>query len=163
NGFELCDHPLLRTPALFLVNNGEFTEDDARAIVEIGHSAKSNDTSKIGRFGLGMKSLFHICEALFFLSSDLPNSNGEWRSRNDVFSPWLIPPGSRGRSPHPTWDRFSPSNKALITERLAPVMGDLKTWFCLWIPLRRSQQLEGTPPLAKPKFESEESVRQLFP
>jgi hypothetical protein len=54
---------------LFVVNDGEFTAKDSRAIVSYGFNYKSSDGNSIGKYGLGMKGVFHLCEAVFLLSS----------------------------------------------------------------------------------------------
>ena len=69
-GLKTACHPLLKDPALFVINSGEFKPDDADKLLTIGDTSKSADTAKIGRFGLGMKSLFHWCEAFIFIASD---------------------------------------------------------------------------------------------
>ncbi|CAC5385934.1 unnamed protein product [Mytilus coruscus] len=47
-------------PALIVYNNEEFSEADWKGIRRIGTSIKKLDPSKVGRFGLGFKSVFHI-------------------------------------------------------------------------------------------------------
>src|SRR3954469_24538288 len=66
-GFRGADHPLLRGPSIFAANDGAFTEEDERAIRRLGLSAKPSQQSLIGKFGLGLKSVFHLCEAFFYL------------------------------------------------------------------------------------------------
>ena len=59
------DHPLLHSPSLFVLNNGEFRFEDQKSIKHIGISAKAANATTIGKFGLGLKSVFHLCEAFF--------------------------------------------------------------------------------------------------
>ena len=67
-------HPLLRgKPAVFVFNDGPFKADDAVAIHQLGLSNKSADRATIGCFGLDPKSIFHWCEAYFYLSSGHPS------------------------------------------------------------------------------------------
>ncbi|KAH3864410.1 hypothetical protein DPMN_027428 [Dreissena polymorpha] len=49
-----------QAPALCVYNDAEFTEEDWRGIVMVYSSVKENDRLKVGRFGLGFKSVFHI-------------------------------------------------------------------------------------------------------
>ena len=65
-------HPLLRGPALVAANNGPFTERDARAIRSFGLNHKAADRTTIGKFGLGLKSVFHLCEAFFYAATGGP-------------------------------------------------------------------------------------------
>ena len=43
-----------------MYNNGLFSDNDWEGIRQIGTSIKELDPSKVGRFGLGFKSVFHI-------------------------------------------------------------------------------------------------------
>src|SRR4051794_18777500 len=50
------DHPLLKGgPALFVVNDGPFSPENARSIKQLGLSDKAGDAGTIGKFGLGLK------------------------------------------------------------------------------------------------------------
>ncbi|XP_033749309.1 sacsin-like [Pecten maximus] len=49
-------------PALFFHNNAVFSEDDWRGIKMLYSSVKELDPLKVGRFGLGFKSVFHITD-----------------------------------------------------------------------------------------------------
>lgn len=64
SGFE---NPLLQGPALIVVNDGPFTKRDRDGLMRMGMGSKAGDDDRIGRFGLGMKAVFHVCEAFFFL------------------------------------------------------------------------------------------------
>ena len=50
----------LQAPALCFYNNAVFSDDDWRGIRMIYSSVKEEDPLKVGRFGLGFKSVFHI-------------------------------------------------------------------------------------------------------
>ncbi|CAO3564928.1 unnamed protein product [Mortierella alpina] len=47
-------------PALVIYNNAEFSQDDFRALSQIGVGNKREDSSKIGRHGLGFNSAYHF-------------------------------------------------------------------------------------------------------
>jgi len=65
-----ADHPLLEGgPALFVINDGPFSHDNARSIKQLGLSDKAGDAGTIGKFGLGLKSIHHFGEVYFYLSS----------------------------------------------------------------------------------------------
>ncbi|KAL3892282.1 hypothetical protein ACJMK2_004501 [Sinanodonta woodiana] len=57
-------------PALCFFNDAVFTESDWRGIKMINSSVKENDPLKVGRFGLGFKSIFHITDYPVVLSGD---------------------------------------------------------------------------------------------
>ena len=41
-------------------NDAEFSKTDWKGIVSLGISGKEKDPLKVGRFGLGFKSIFHL-------------------------------------------------------------------------------------------------------
>ena len=50
----------LQGPALYAYNDATFSEDDWRGIKMLQKSIKKDDPLKVGRFGLGFKSVFHM-------------------------------------------------------------------------------------------------------
>ncbi len=145
-------HPLLRGgPAVFVLNDGPFTARNAVAIHQLGLSDKASDRSSIGRFGLGLKSLFHWCEAYFYLSSGHPTF-AEARVAEDylpnaLFNPWNGP----SRIPfHDDWNDFEEADKRRIREYLGGLnLLPARDWFCLWIPLRRRDTCGGVQPISE--------------
>jgi hypothetical protein len=69
---------LLGGAALFAVNDGPFQPSDARNITRLGSNSKAGEATAAGRFGLGLKSVFHLCEAFFYLAS--PPQSGHDRT-----------------------------------------------------------------------------------
>lgn len=124
-GFAGAGHPLLRGPGLFAVNDGPFRPEDAQAIRSFGLNHKAADRSTIGKFGLGLKSVFHLCEAFFFASSSAPGGGG-------IVNPWA------GTGFHDEWNQFSGPDRGLVLRHLAELLGD-GPWFLLWLPLRRAE------------------------
>ncbi|XP_019618628.1 PREDICTED: sacsin-like [Branchiostoma belcheri] len=55
-------------PALWAYNNKVFTDEDIENITEISGATKKRDTNKIGRFGLGFNSVYHITDVPSFIS-----------------------------------------------------------------------------------------------
>lgn len=47
-------------PALYAFNNAVFTEEDWHGIQATGRSVKRNDPNRVGRFGIGFNSVYHI-------------------------------------------------------------------------------------------------------
>lgn len=47
-------------PALYAWNNSVFEKNDWHALGKINKSNKEEDALKVGRFGLGFQSVFHI-------------------------------------------------------------------------------------------------------
>ena len=52
-------------PALLAYNNAEFTNADWKGLISLGISGKEKDPLKVGRFGLGFKSVFHLTGSFF--------------------------------------------------------------------------------------------------
>lgn len=67
-GWPEADHPLLRVPGLLVANDGRYDEASAQGIARFGGSIKATDTSAIGRFGMGQKTAFHVCDAFLVVS-----------------------------------------------------------------------------------------------
>jgi hypothetical protein len=60
-----------RTPALSVYNNAEFTDNDLVNIQNIGgtdESSKRHDAVKVGRFGIGFNSCYHVTDVISFVS-----------------------------------------------------------------------------------------------
>nr|XP_046261174.1 sacsin [Scatophagus argus] len=56
-------------PALYAYNNAAFTDDDWEGIQMAGRSVKRNDPNKVGRFGIGFNSVYHITDVPCIFSS----------------------------------------------------------------------------------------------
>ncbi|XP_033750673.1 sacsin-like [Pecten maximus] len=55
-----CYSEYFRSPALCVYNDAVFNKQDWRYITSIYRSGKREDALKVGRFGLGFKSVFHM-------------------------------------------------------------------------------------------------------
>lgn len=144
-GISNAKHPLLKCPALFMLDNGEFTNENAESIRYIlGGSSKPNQQDAIGKFGLGLKSVFHLCEAFFYIAPDITDCEySTW----DIFNPWA---GAKNKDKyHEDWDNFCENDKELIKKSVNFIIlekqkedyKEKEKWFILWIPLRqRSHQ-----------------------
>jgi len=127
-------HPLLKTPALFFLNNGTFNKEDQEAISCFGIDANAKDKGKIGKFGLGQKSVFHFCEAFFYIarSSSIPDGCGEF------INPWATSEGIDAKRSE--WNEISSAERQhlesyLITQKL--ITPTTPQYFLLWVPLRQ--------------------------
>ncbi|XP_071951516.1 sacsin-like [Antedon mediterranea] len=63
-GMTLC-----HGPALIVYNDAEFTQDDFENITKLGGQSKKEQTNKIGKFGLGFNSVYHITDVPSFISN----------------------------------------------------------------------------------------------
>ncbi|KAF7457262.1 superfamily I helicase [Cryptosporidium felis] len=69
---------------LFVINNEKgFSKKDVESICDIGNSSKISNEGKIGRFGIGFKSVFSITDTPYIFSNDycfMFNINSEYSS-----------------------------------------------------------------------------------
>ncbi|KAM9804710.1 sacsin [Neosynchiropus ocellatus] len=56
-------------PALYAYNNAAFTDDDWAGIQSAGRSIKRDDPNKVGRFGIGFNSVYHVTDLPSVFSS----------------------------------------------------------------------------------------------
>ncbi len=130
-GLSNANHPLLKAPALFFINNGKFDKDDARSLFFFDVSGKSDQEGTIGKFGLGLKSVFHLCEAFFYLAPSLPKGS---KPNCNIFNPW------EGSDCHNDWDEFTENDQQAIKKCLNSFLSTSEyqeRWFIIWIPLRQ--------------------------
>ena len=57
-------------PALIAYNNAVFTANDFKNICELAGGSKKSDPTKIGRFGIGFCSVYHLTDVPSFISSN---------------------------------------------------------------------------------------------
>lgn len=127
-GWPEAANPLLRVPGLIVVNNGRFAAHDGEGIMSFADSRKGGDVASIGRFGVGQKAVFHLCDAFIVhaFGHDIPFSN--------VANPCLsVIEGSRAKE----WDILGPADVRLLETQVT----DLSRGVLLWLPLRRDDIL----------------------
>ena len=57
-------------PALLVYNSSVFTEADFQSITSIGQSVKRDDNTKVGKYGLGFNSCYHLSDVVTFCSGE---------------------------------------------------------------------------------------------
>ena len=146
DGIDGAEHELLQGPALWVLNNGRFKPQDRQAIQSFGLNSKAAESGSIGKFGLGMKSVFHLCEAFFYVASDGTEEFLE------VLSPWFQDTGSYDK--HVAWEQLSARDLDALkaVARSHPTAQPDQSWFMLWVPLRRRSHVphidgEATAPI----------------
>lgn len=122
-------HPLLDRPGIFVVNDGRFRTIDEDGVRQLGLSPRGGDIATIGRFGLGLKSAFHLCDAFFYLASGFDGDRTTPVA--DIMNPW----SHEVRGKHPEWDTFDASDAAIL-RRIFSNCCDTPDWFAIWLPLR---------------------------
>ncbi len=131
-----AEHPLLRGPLLVVLNNASFTFLDSYSIHLAGTGSKGHEDGKIGKFGLGLKSVFHLCEAFFYFSdpsgdAELADHELKAFGRTGLLNPWY---GER----YSAWDSFGEHDQSLLRALATRYFGDgAADWFGLCLPLRK--------------------------
>ncbi len=133
-------HPLLANSAILAANNGPFSESNQSAIKKIGISDKPANDQSIGKYGLGLKSVFHLSDALFFTGATI----NEVESRSEFLSPWTPMPGDADPAIYPEWDLAESEGSDYVGEQTKSWLSKLdyaldEGYFGLWLPLRKSQ------------------------
>ena len=59
-----------QTPSLYVYNNGVFSEEDFKAFINTGAGSKADDSSKIGRHGLGSLTMYHFTDIPSMISGN---------------------------------------------------------------------------------------------
>ena len=125
---------LLRSPGLLVVNDGEFKPEHRDAIRQMSLGTKGTEDRAIGRFGKGLKSVFHWCEAFFIIARTDPQHGWKESHVADLFNPWH---GWR----HSDWDVELESHCDELVSKVEQILDSPagKPWFALWFPLRQEE------------------------
>ena len=157
---DSVEHPLLKNPGLFFLNNGTFTKSDQESITYFGIDSNAKDRGKIGKFGLGQKSIFHFCEAFFYIarSESIPDGCGEF------INPWTAQDGDDPKRPE--WIELSNRDQKKLEQyvsihKLLPSNQSCVSFFLLWVPLRQKMIDERC--ILANYYDSIDSVKKGFP
>ena len=154
-------NPLLTGPLLVVANDGKLTESDEEALrVSMGGN-KADAPEKVGRFGLGLKSIFYWCETFLYCSTD-----SDADPRVGVVDPYVDESNSDPNCP--AWISIAPDDEAAMANCLGSLFGAIpksKPRFALFIPLRLETHLaRGDMSLAGWRWDSkpDDSDRPVF-
>lgn len=128
-GWNDADNPLLRGPGLLAGNDGAFRQEDGRGILSFGESVKVTDPSAIGKFGLGQKAVFHLCDAFIVIAHGFDRT----AQFQTVVNPFLKVDVAGNVTA--SWDSLTEADvERLRNSAPAPLR---KRALLLWLPLRR--------------------------
>ena len=139
-GWHDARNSLLRGPALLVANDGPFLGRHRRALYKAIGGSKKGNVDKIGTFGIGLKSVFHICEAFLYIGA----ADSQWRL--GVLNPWWGT-GERGEEGDPLfhdWDSLLGEDQERLHVAMRSLLGETSDGLLLWIPLRRDEHDRGT-------------------
>ena len=136
-GWPEARNSLLRGSALLVVNDGPFPAKDRDALHQALGGSKAEDAGKIGRFGIGLKSVFHICEAIVYVGAE----GGILRP--GALNPWAGT-GELGDSDplHPDWDTVDDDDLERLLGVARQLFGGFDKGLVQWIPLRHAAHLD---------------------
>jgi hypothetical protein len=130
-------NPLLQGPLLLIANDGELTQSDEDALYRAKGGNKAEDEAKVGRFGLGLKSIFHWCEAFIYCAISPGTS-----PRVGVVNPYVR---KDGQDPvNPDWQAVSDNEVELLSFELRNLLAAESTGangLLLCAPLRTKVHL----------------------
>ena len=136
-GWPDARNSLLRGPALLVANDGAFPNQDRDALHKAIGGSKEDDVDKIGTFGIGLKSVFHICEAFLYIGA----KDSEWRA--GVLNPWVGTGEDEEADPlHPDWDVINAEEADQLRSVTRELLGPITDGLLLWIPLRSHVHLD---------------------
>ena len=132
-------NPLLATDRLIIANNGPLTEKDKSAIAEIYEPNRVADREKVGKFGLGLKSVFHWAEGYWVIESN----RGDITHRNFVH---VFPDEATKYTSDEvmTADDVVDDIAGFVSERYSDVLnvGDTGSFLIIALPLRTEEQID---------------------
>ena len=140
-GWRDAHNSLLRGPALLVANDGPFRAEDREALHKAIGGSKEGDVDKIGTFGIGLKSVFHICEAFLYIGG-IGTPQSEWMPW--VLNPWCGTGEDRNADPlFPDWDDVGEGDRERLRAAAKHLLGETDNGLLLWIPLRRNEHDRG--------------------
>ncbi|MCQ2368103.1 MAG: hypothetical protein MJ109_03720 [Kiritimatiellae bacterium] len=145
-------HALAKLPGLYVINDGPVSRDNMAAIFSVAAGDKGNEKNKIGKFGLGMKSVFHACEGFFMFGKG--HEEGIFPQ---FCTPWLGPYHKDWRE---DWARDREEMARQISQIVESAMPKSKRWFCVWLPLRSAKAEDGIYPIIG-EYPGDDSVDEL--
>ena len=145
----------LKTTAIVVYDDGHFDKKNKSGILKIASDNKTSESTKIGRYGLGMKSIFHICDFFIYAA----NTNDFPYERVYPVNYW---PDDDER-----FKNFSENDIELVLNSLPPEIDIRKQkGFILYIPLKITKLdwphvIED--PISPYSFGSLESLKKRIP
>lgn len=127
-GIKDAFNPLFRKEGVLVYNDGPFTDDNAEKIIELGGDDKWKDSDSIGKYGLGLKSIFHLCDAFIFYNHADADIEIKWQ----IVCPFF---GSRREAEYKekNWHILS-EDKSKFLEFIKEKVGEQQQGLSLFLP-----------------------------
>jgi hypothetical protein len=137
DGFSDADNILLRVPGIFVANDGPVSSAHWEALQLAAGGSKGAESQAVGRFGLGQKALYHLCDAYAVFA----RRDGEAKRTSMVLNPYEdIETADHARE----WKVLSERDEELLGEWAD--RADMGGGLVLRIPLRTSDLRPGSDP-----------------
>lgn len=132
HGWSEARNSLLHGPALVVANDGPFRSSDRDGLHRALGGSKADEAEKVGRFGIGLKSVFHACEAFIYVGAE----GGTLRP--GALNPWAGTGGGRDSADpvHPDWNDVDDDDLERLLGVARLLLGPFADGFVLWVPLR---------------------------
>lgn len=123
--------PLLQAPGLLIMNDGPLSGHQFDAMAEASGSDKAGDVGKAGRFGLGQKAVFNLCDAFVVQGwiEDLPQ-----RRAHQIINPFVAL-NSEGGTAAQSWEIYDEIDAEALA-RACETAGFDGRGVVLYLPLR---------------------------
>lgn len=128
-GISNTTNPLLQKKAILVFNDGEVKSDDLDGIKRVARGGKIGKPGLIGKFGLGMKSIFHFSD-MFFLCAFIKG-----KTTIQLVNPFIDIVEKKDPY-HPDWASFPESDEEKMLNQISEYVGNPEKGLLLWIPLR---------------------------
>jgi len=136
-GFPDASNPLLQAPGLIVANDGPVRGLHMDAITRASGGSKADERSAVGRFGLGQKSVYHLCDAFIALGQV---DDSEPRVQLLIMNPWK---GVREASAASTaWPNLTDRESQMLLEKVEAL--GLQKGMALFLPLRTNALRPGS-------------------
>lgn len=135
-GFADAVNPLLRTPGLIIANDGRVLARHMDAITRASGGSKADERSAVGRFGLGQKSVYHLCDAFIAL--------GHVEDRDDLPQTLIMNPWGQvaeAYAAHREWATLTQAEGQLLLGKASEL--GLTQGMVLFLPLRTEELRPG--------------------
>ncbi|QDH34970.1 hypothetical protein [Porphyrobacter sp. YT40] len=136
NGFPEASNPLLQTPGLIVANDGEVFARNMDGITRASGGSKADERAAVGRFGLGQKSVYHLCDAFIALGR-VEDEGG--RPRLLIMNPWEKV--SEADVAATAWPSLTTADAEMLLEKVAEI--GLGKGMALFLPLRTAKLRPG--------------------
>lgn len=136
NGFPEASNPLLQTPGLIVANDGGVFARNMDGITRASGGSKADERAAVGRFGLGQKSVYHLCDAFIALGR-VEDEGG--RPRLLIMNPWEKV--SEADVAATAWPSLTTADAEMLLGKVAEI--GLDKGMALFLPLRTANLRPG--------------------